>query len=87
MNRGYPQHIWEYDVPTASVRLYVIEDEQMARSTTAIEPRIIIPRNDYEDLKEWMKDNDPFGQFVTDRKEDLKIIHRLIDVHQKLVER
>ena len=77
---GYPQLNWYYDIPTQRI-LFVKIKERMS------EPEILIsiPRDDYEDLKEWMIEHDPHGTFKTDRKEDLKLIHRLLDIQEKMI--
>jgi len=81
--RFYPRYVWEYVVPRQAVILFEIPHE--GATDDEIVEKVVIPRDDYEDLKVWMRDNDPFGQFLTDRKEDLKIIHKLLDIQEKLV--
>jgi len=81
--RGYPRYIWEYVPSRQAVILWEIPHEK-ATFDEVVE-KVVIPRDDYDDLKVWMKDNDPFGQFQTDRKEDLKIIHKLLDIQEKMV--
>jgi hypothetical protein len=44
---------------------------------------IEIPRYAYEQLKQWMVLNDPDGVIRTDRREDLKIIHQILDIMEK----
>lgn len=44
------------------------------------EPAVRIPMPAYWKLKEWMLENDPDRILRTDREEDLKIIHRLLDI-------
>ena len=41
---------------------------------------IEIPRREYWQLKEWMVKNDADGVIRTDRKEDLEIIHKTLDI-------
>ena len=47
---------------------------------TEIPADIVIPWRDYYLLKQWMIENEVDGVVKTDRNEDLKIIHRLLDV-------
>jgi hypothetical protein len=81
--RGYPRFQWYSDIRTQRIILYEIPHE--GATPEECREKVVMSREDYEDLKEWMKDNDPYGQFVTDRKEDLKIIHRLLDIQEKMV--
>jgi len=83
MYRSYPRFQWYSDIPTQRIILYEIPHE--GATLEKLIEKVAMSREDYEDLKEWMKDNDPYGQFVTDRKEDLKIIHRLLDIQEKMV--
>lgn len=80
----YPRLEWDYHVVTQSYRCYLITEE-MARGGELDAPICVIPREAYDELKDWMADNDPHGVIRTDRKEDLKIIHRLLDVQEKMV--
>ena len=78
---------WVYDPMLGAYCYYEYpKDIGEGEGIPAPDPKIVIPRHLYEDLKDWMVKNDPHGVIRTDRKEDLKIIHRLIDVHEKLVE-
>ena len=79
--RAYPQYEWFYDVRRQALILHRYETED----TREPEEKLVLPIDDYEDLKEFMKNDDPFGQFVTDRSDDLKIIHRLLDIQEKMV--
>jgi len=81
--RYYPTYVWEYVVPRQAIILYEVPYEGAAMDE--INEKVVIPRDDYENLKQWMKDNDPYGTFQTNRKEDLKIIHRLMDIQEKMV--
>jgi hypothetical protein len=81
--RSYPVYQWYYEIPRQAIILYEIPHE--GATTDQLIEKVVMSIEDYEDLKEWMKDNDPFGQFQTDRKEDLKIIHRLLDIQEKMV--
>jgi len=73
---------WYYDIRRQAYCYIngVDPDELMSGN---IEPHIIMPRYIYDDLKKWMVENDPHGVIRTDRKEDLKIIHRLFDIIEK----
>ena len=51
-----------------------------------IEPDLVLPAMAYVELKQWMIENDADGVIRTDRKEDLKLIHRLVDIIEKGVE-
>ena len=82
MRRGYPQWEWYYDV-RRQLYCYVKIPDEDAVFADAIEPEATLTRYAYDDLKNWMAENDPHGVIRTDRKEDLKIIHRLLDVIEK----
>jgi len=58
-------------------------DEYVEEGALIGEPAIRIPMDAYWRLKEWMLENDPDRILRTDREEDLKIIHRLLDVLDK----
>ena len=51
------------------------------------EPDIRMDRIAYDFLKRWMVENDPHGVIRTDRREDLKIIHKTLDIIQSLSEK
>jgi hypothetical protein len=47
-----------------------------------LEPAIVIDREAYYDLLDFVRKNEK-GVLSTDREEDLKIVHRLIDLMEK----
>ena len=83
--RWYPAFQWVHEVARQSIVLYEIPYE--GATYEELKEKVVMSREDYEDLKEWMKENDPYGQFHTDRKEDLKIIHKLLDIQMKVAEK
>ena len=46
---------------------------------------IIIPWRAYMGLKDWMLENDRDRVVISNREEDLKVIHRLLDIQEKMV--
>jgi len=46
---------------------------------------IRIPWRAYMILKEWMLIHDPDRVVVSNREEDLKLIHRLLDIQEKMI--
>ena len=53
----------------------------------AVKPDLVLPMEAYLELKQWMIENDADGVIRTDRKEDLKLIHRLVDIIERGVEK
>lgn len=70
---------WRRDIPNRRLCFY---PGGMGEEGALIDDDLFtcIPFDAYEHLKQWMKENDPYGVIRTDRVEDLKIIHRLLDL-------
>ena len=88
--RFYPYQTWEYVVQRQALCLFVFENEKEYNSNWADlpEPKIRIGRGELEDLIEYLKENAPLhisSLRENARKEDLKIIHKLLDIQEKMV--
>ena len=79
-----PTHGWVYVPSTDSYCFFKFPEEG---AFLPDDPIVAIGRRQYEMLKDWMVDNDPHGVIRTDRKEDLKIIHKTLDIIQSLSEK
>ena len=79
-----PTHGWVYVPATDSYCFFKFPEGEGA--FIADEPIVALSRRQYEMLKNWMVDNNPHGVIRTDRKEDLKIIHKTLDIIQSLSE-
>jgi len=66
-----------------NLRLYRAQEIETASSIYDIEPDVLITWRDYIMLRNWILENDKDGIVHSDRDEDLKIIHRLIDFMEK----
>ena len=73
---------------TGTMKFFKGGELEEAALMTEIPADIVIPWRDFYLLKQWMIENEVDGVVKTDRNEDLKIIHRLLDVveNQSLTE-
>ena len=59
-----------------------VEEKDLVDPEKQPKPSIIISRFAYYDLLDWLKKNER-NIIKTDRTEDLKILHRLLDIMEK----
>lgn len=71
---------WFRDASTQSMKFFKGGELEEVALMTELEAEIVIPWRAYHTLKQWIIENDADGVIKTDRTEDLKIIHRLLDV-------
>ena len=77
--------LWVFDPYTASIvffRRRYVEASDLHDPKKQPKPDIVIDRRAYYDLLDWIKEHER-DIVKTDRTEDLKIIHRLLDVLEK----
>jgi hypothetical protein len=75
--------IWHRDVRTGALCFYkggFIEESELLE---AREPNIVIPWRAYNSLVQYIEKSER-GVLRTDRDEDVKIIHELIDIIKKM---
>jgi hypothetical protein len=76
---------WYFDGSTNCLVYYerqYIEEQDLLDPKTAPKPTIIISHHAYQDLLDWIKKNER-NIVKTDRTEDLKILHRFLDILEK----
>ena len=66
------------------LRFYRAQEMKEGAWSNDVEPDIVIGWRDYYLLKRWMIENDKDSIVHTNRDEDLKVIHRLLDIVQSL---
>lgn len=72
---------------TGTMKFFKGGDLEEGALMTEIPADIVIPWRDFYLLKQWMIENEVDGVVKTDRNEDLKIIHRTLDIIQSLSEK
>ena len=78
--------LWTFDPHTACLvffRRQYVEESELYDPKKQPKPDIVIDRYAYHDLLDWIKEHER-DIVKTDRTEDLKIIHRLLDVLEKV---
>jgi hypothetical protein len=80
MKRRFMHGEWYYSIQH---RAYAFQPPGDYDEGEMIEPTKWLDREEYESLVRYVKENERDGLLRTDRTEDLKIVHRLIDVLQK----
>jgi hypothetical protein len=76
---------WIYNPSNGALEFYAyqwIDEQDLYDATKQPKPNIVIHRAAYLDLLDWIKENER-DIVKTDRSEDLKIIHRLLDILEK----
>ncbi len=83
---------WDYDIRTRGIFYvpdqYIDEDKQFADANSgpgSLQIEFTIPYHAYESLVDFIAKREK-GVLRTDREEDLKLIHRLLDVLTKSIE-
>lgn len=76
---------WHYNRRNGALEFYrrrYIDESELHDPTKQPPPDIVIDRFAYYELKDWMAKNE-HDLIKTDRTEDLKIIHKLLDILAK----